>query len=254
MIRISIVTPTFNSAATLRDTLDSVLAQSFRNYEYLVVDGGSKDSTVELLREYEPRFDGRMRWISERDRGLYDALNKGYSMSNGDVVGLLNSDDFFTSDDILQTIADAFDGHPEKDAVYADIHFVKPDNLSTPVRYYSSAKFTPEKMRMGYMPAHPSFYARRACFEKYGMFDLDFKVAADFENLLRLIYVNRINACYIPKDFVTMRTGGMSTSGLKSYRQIIRDHFRAFEKNGLKVNYLSYFSRYPRKLLEFIVK
>lgn len=251
---ISIVTATYNSAATLRDTFDSILAQKFKDYEYLVIDGGSKDATVDLIKEYEPRFEGRMKWISERDRGLYDALNKGYAMASGDIVGLLNSDDFYTSDDVLQTVADAFEGHPERDAVYGDIHFVNPDDLGKSVRYYSSAKFTPERMRMGYMPAHPSFYARKSCFEKYGAFDLDFKVAADFENLLRLIYVNRINICYIPKDFVTMRTGGLSTSGLQSHRQIMKDHFKAYRKNGVKATPFLYATRYPRKLLEFIIK
>lgn len=251
---ISIVTATFNSAATLRDTFESILSQTYGDYEYIVVDGGSTDSTVDLIKEYEGRFEGRMRWLSEKDKGLYDALNKGYAMASGDVVGLLNSDDFFTSEDILQSIADAFESHPETDAVYGDVHFVNPGDLSTPVRYYSSAKFSPERMKIGYMPAHPSFYARKSCFAEYGSFDLDFKIAADFENLLRLIYVNRIKTLYIPKDFVTMRTGGLSTSGLKSHIRIMRDHFKAFKKNGVKVSLLPYLSRYPRKLLEFIDK
>ena len=250
-MKISIITTAYNSAHTLRDTMESVLRQGYTDYEYIVVDGSSKDGTVDLIREYEPRFEGRMRWISEPDRGIYDAMNKGVAMATGDVVGLLNSDDFYASDDILETIAREFSTLDMPDAIYGDVHYVDAVDTTKVVRYYSSRKFTRARMRMGYMPAHPSFYVRRECYERYGTFDTSYRVAADFENLLRLVYINKIRIRYVAKDFVAMRIGGASTSGLNSHLHIIADHFAAFKKNGLRPTYLCYFFRYVNKLFEF---
>lgn len=250
-MKISIITTSYNSAHTLRDTMESVLRQEYTNYEYIVVDGASKDGTVDIIREYEPRFEERMRWVSEPDRGIYDAMNKGIAMATGDVVGLLNSDDFYTSDDVLATVAREFSKNDALDAVYGDVHYVDEVDITREIRYYSSRKFTPKRMLMGYMPAHPSFYVRRECYEKYGSFDTSYRVAADFENLLRLIYVNKISIHYIAKDFVTMRMGGASSSGISSYLRIAADHFGAFKKNGISPNYFLYFLRYLKKLFEF---
>ena len=250
-MKISIITTSYNSERTLRDTMDSVLRQGYTDYEYIVVDGASKDSTVDIIREYEPRFEGRMRWVSEPDRGIYDAMNKGIAMATGDVVGLLNSDDFYTSDDILATVAHEFLKSKTLDAIYGDVHYVDEHDVTKVVRYYSSRQFTRKRMLMGYMPAHPSFYVRRECYKKYGAFDTSYRVAADFENLFRLIYVNNIRTRYIAKDFVAMRMGGASSSGLQSYRCIIADHFRAYRKHGAKPNRFLYFFRYVKKLSEF---
>ena len=141
---ISIITATYNSAATLRSTFDSILQQTYRDIDYIVIDGGSTDGTIDIIREYEPRFGRLIRWISEPDHGIYDAMNKGIRMAKGDVVGILNSDDFFSSDDILATVASNI---TDVDAVYADIHFVRPDNLSRCVRHYSSKNFQPWSIR-----------------------------------------------------------------------------------------------------------
>lgn len=250
-MKISIITTSYNSVRTLRDTMESILRQDYTNYEYIVVDGASKDGSVEIIREYEPRFEGRMRWVSEPDGGIYDAMNKGVAMATGDVVGLLNSDDFYASDDILSTIADAFSCPDAPDAIYGDIHYVDEVDITKVVRYYSSRKFARESMLAGYMPAHPSFYVRRECYEKYGTFDTSYRVAADFENLLRLIYVHNIRTHYIAKDFVAMRIGGASSSGLRSYCRIISDHFSAFKKNNVTPRCTLYFLRYVKKLFEF---
>jgi len=223
-VKISIITATFNSGATLRDTIESVLHQSYQDYEHIIIDGLSDDSTLSIISEFEPRYHGRLKCISEKDRGLYDAMNKGINMARGEVVGILNSDDFYTSNDVLATVAKEIEG---VDAVYGDIHYVAPANLNKCVRYYSSKSFRRWKMRLGFMPAHPSFYCRRKVYARYGLFDLGFKVAADFEQLLRLIYIHNISTRYIEKDFVTMRTGGASSSGLKSHKNIIRDHILA---------------------------
>ncbi len=247
---ISVVISTFNSGNTLRDTLESVLRQGYRDVEVIVVDGGSSDNTVEIVREYEGRFEGRLRWISEPDRGLYDAMNKGIAMATGDVVGILNSDDFYTSDDVLERVAREIDG---VDAVYGDIHFVDPDDLTKCVRYYSSRSFRRWQMRLGFMPAHPSFYCRRHVYQSLGAFDLQFKVAADFEQLLRLIYVNRISTKYIPMDFVTMRTGGASTSGLQSHKAILRDHLRAYRKHGIGASVATEGLRYAYRVVQGVL-
>lgn len=248
-MKISIITSTWNSEATLRDTLESVLRQTYHDFEHIIVDGGSKDGTMVLVREYEPRYEGRLKYVSEPDKGIYDAMNKGIRMATGDVVGLLNSDDFYTSDNVLATVAATLK-NDSLDAVYGDIHFVNDGDLKKCVRYYSSRPFRRWWMRFGFMPAHPSFYCRRSIYERYGAFDLTYKVAADFENLLRLIFVNRIKTAYIPKDFVTMRTGGASSSGIRSHKQIMRDHLRALKENGIYSNIFLLSLRYVYKMYE----
>ncbi len=250
-MKISIITSTFNSADTVKDTFDSILAQTFKDIEYLVVDGCSTDGTIDIIKEYEQRFQGRMKWISEKDSGVYDAMNKGIGMATGDIIGFLNSDDFYTSNDCLQTIADSF-AQNDIDATYGNVHYVDPDDLNQMVRYYSSKRFTPGKMRLGFMPAHPSFYCKRSVYEAYGNFDTSYKIASDFELLLRFIYVHKIKTKYIQKDFVTMRTGGLSTSGLSSHRQIMKDHRKALKANHVSSNFFVLSMRYAYKSYEVL--
>lgn len=235
-MKISLITVTYNSGTTLKNTFDSVLKQSHNNLEYIVIDGASTDKTISIIKEYEPLFNNKLKWISEPDEGLYDAMNKGIRMATGNIIGILNSDDFFTSNNVLQEIAKAFKEEKNLDAIYGDIHFVYPDNLQKCVRYYSSKVFKRSLMRLGFMPAHPSFYIRKECFEKYGLYKTDYKIAADFEFLLRVIFKNRISTKYLPIDMVTMRTGGASTSGLKSHIQIMKEHLRAFRENEIYTN------------------
>lgn len=250
---ISIITATYNSAKTVRDTFESILAQGYQDYECIVVDGASKDGTLDIIREYEPKFGGRMKWTSEPDKGIYDAMNKGIARSRGDVVGLLNSDDFYTSDQVLQEIADTFLSDPSLDAVYADVHYCRWDDISRPVRYYSSKGFRRWKMFFGYMPAHPSFYCKKEIYERFGAFDTSLKVAADFECLLRFCYVQKIKTRYIPRDFVTMREGGASSSGVQSHLAINRDHLTAFRNNGVHSNTFFESFRYVFKTFEVIL-
>lgn len=248
-MKISIITVTFNSGKTIRSTIESVLQQTYKDIEYIIVDGKSKDDTMEIVRSYETPFCGKMRYVSESDEGIYDAMNKGIAMATGEVVGILNSDDFYTSSDVLETVAKVMsDSHI--DAVYGDVHYVHKEHLDKCVRYYTSRPFHRYWMRFGFMPAHPSFYCRRSVYERYGTFDLSYKVAADFENLLRLIYVHHIRIHYIAKDFVTMRTGGASSSGLRSHKQIMNDHLRALKRNGVYSNPLLLGVRYPYKICE----
>lgn len=252
IMKISIITATYNSGNTVGDTLKSVLAQTYHDYELLVVDGASKDNTLEVVKKMEPLFEGKMRYISEPDKGIYDAMNKGIRMATGEVIGILNSDDFYTSDDALACIAWTLENE-KVDAVYGDIHYVDDEDLKKCVRYYSSKPFRRWMMRLGFMPAHPSFYCRKEVYEKYGAFDAEnYRVAADFENLLRLIFVNKIKTHYINKDFVTMRTGGASSSGLESHKRIMRDHLKALKKNGVYSNIFLLGLRYLYKIGEIL--
>lgn len=251
-MKISLITVTYNSEKTLRDTINSVLVQTYKDFEYILVDGLSKDRTVDVIREYEPQFAGRMKWISEKDSGLYDAMNKGIRMATGDVVGILNSDDFFTSNDVIEKVVAGFT--KDTDAVYGDIHFVNPDNLQRCVRYYSSKIFKRSLMKMGFIPAHPSFYCRKECFEKFGYYKTDYKIAADFDLLLRFIYVHQIRIKYLPVDMVTMRLGGASTDGWKSRLVMMNEHLRSFKENGVKTNRFWLSLRYFYKITEYIRK
>lgn len=252
-MKISIITATYNSEKTLATTIDSVLRQTHHDIEHIIVDGGSSDSTIEIARSYADRYgDGRLKIISEPDNGIYDAMNKGLAMATGDIVGILNSDDFFTTPTVVEKLEREFRHDATLEAVYGDIAYVDPGDINRVVRYYSSESFRRWKMRMGFMPAHPSFYCRREIYDRFGNFDLDFKVAADFENLLRLIYRGRISTRYIPMNFVTMRTGGASTRGFASHKSIMRDHLKAYRKNGVTSGPYLDWLRYPHRLLELL--
>lgn len=250
-MKVSIITATYNSEATVRDTLESVLRQSYKNIELIVVDGASKDRTMDIVKAYQPKFEGRMHYISEPDKGIYDAMNKGIGMATGEVIGILNSDDFYTATDTVEVLISELKNN-RVDAVFGDVHYVDDKDLNKCVRYYSSAGFRRWKMRFGFMPAHPSFYCRKEVYERFGLFSTQYRVAADFEHLLRLIYVGRITFKYVPKDCVTMRTGGASTSGLNSHRQILADHVRAYRENHVRSNACLDSLRYLYKLMEIL--
>lgn len=251
-MNISIITVTFNSAETLPDTIESVLRQDYDDYEYLVIDGGSKDATVDIIKQYEPRFGGKMRWISEPDRGMYDGINKGIRMATGDVVGIINSDDFYHRYDIFRIINSSFEENPGIQAIYGDVRFVTPDNLDKTVRYYSSAKFKPAKFRWGWMPAHPTFFTYRSNFDKFGLYKIDYRIAADYELLIRFLYTNHLPARYIPVDFMKMRTGGRSTNGIKSNIVLNQEIVRGCRENGIYTNMAMLFLKYFVKVFELI--
>lgn len=246
-MKISVITAAYNSGATIADTIESVLAQTHKDLEYIIIDGASTDNSMEIVRRFEPRFEGRLRYISEPDKGIYDAMNKGIAMATGDVIGILNSDDFFTSTDVLERVNRAIEG---VDAIYADVHYVDSADIHTSVRYYSSGGFRPWMMRMGFMPAHPTFYCRREVYDRYGLYDPEFRVAADFELLLRIIFRGHISTRYVADDFVTMRTGGASSSGFTSHRRILRDHLKAYRKNHITSNAFLESLRYIYKIGE----
>lgn len=244
---ISLVTPAYNAAKTLPDTLESVLAQRGVNIDYQVVDGAGGDGTPELLKNYEPRFAAagiKFRWTSEPDSGLYDAINKGFRRAEGNVAGILNADDFFTSPDSLRHIATAFD-NAEIQAAYADVKFVNAAGKT--VRYYSSKCWRPWMHRWGFMPAHPTVYVRREILQNGGEYKLDYKISADFEWMLRLLVQRRLRALYTPECIVTMRTGGLSTASWRSNLRLNCENVRAERANG-------YFSCLAMMLPKYLFK
>jgi glycosyltransferase involved in cell wall biosynthesis len=245
---ISIVTVSYNSKGTIIDTIRSVLSQTYPDIEYIVIDGSSSDGTIELIKSFGDKI---QKFVSEPDKGIYDAINKGIRLSTGNIIGILNSDDFFYSDNVIQKVVDAF--HRDNiDAVYGDVQFVDPVNTSKIVRYYSSKQFKPTKFKFGFMPAHPSFYVKRELFGKLGSYKTDYKIAADFELLARFMYVNQIRCKYIEMPFVSMRTGGVSNKSILSNIILNKEIARACKENGIHTNYINIYSKYFTKVFEYI--
>ena len=231
-MKLSLITVTYNSSKTLLDTFQSVLSQTYSDIEYIIVDGASKDNTVSIIKEYEPLFQGRMKWISERDKGLYDAMNKGIRMATGDVIGILNSDDLFMDDKVLADIATAFD--EQTDAIFGNLYFVNQEDVNQIVRVWKGSPY--KSFKSGWHPAHPTFYVRREVYEKFGGFDTTFDVSADFELMLRLIEKHGIRTKYLDRYMVRMRMGGESTGSIKNIIRGNKNIFRAFRKNEIKVS------------------
>jgi len=245
-VKISIITATFNSSTSIKDTLESVNAQTYPNIEHIIVDGGSFDNTLDIVKDYGNKI---ATIISEPDKGIYDAMNKGIMAATGDIIGILNSDDFFTSTDVISTIVKKFE-ESSIDALYGDVHFVNPDNLKKTVRYYSSAIFRPSLFRFGFMPAHPSFYMKKSCYEKFGLYSLDYKIASDYDLLIRYLYLHKIKYKYIKKDFVTMRTGGISTENVNSRIILNKEIIKACRQYGIYTNMLLLSLKYLYKIFE----
>lgn len=246
-MKVSVITVTYNSVNTIADTIQSVLRQTYKDIEYIVVDGGSTDGTQSVIKKFEPRFLGKLKWISEKDSGIYDAMNKGIRMATGDIVGILNSDDYYTSDDVVAKFVTVFFDR-DIDAIYGDIHFIHnglPDKI---VRYYSSRLFSPFWLRFGFMPAHPSFYVRREIYNKYGYYHTDYKIGSDFEMMVRLFYKYKIRGKYIHQDFVTMRIGGVSNRNIHSRIILINEDVRACRENGIYSNKLMVCTKFFYKI------
>lgn len=268
--KISLITVCWNSAAVIKTALDSVLAQKGVDLEYIVVDGGSSDGTVDILREYEKKSNSGLtfRYISEKDNGMYDAMNKGIKMSTGDVIGLLNADDVLACDDVLAKVAAAFESDSSLDGTYADIRFVKDafPSLNTHTsnfnalrnlpssRYCSGKRFRSWMFRFGTQTAHPSTFFRRACFDRWGFYSLDYGMFGDFELLCRFIWRNKAKMRYLPLCTTVMRAGGASTNGWRTTLKINRTDLRALKANGCHSNLLFLYSRYLFKIWGFLFK
>ena len=247
-MKISIITVVWNNKATIKDAIDSVLSQTHKDIEYIIIDGASSDGTIEIVKSYGDKI---TKFVSEPDKGLYDAMNKGISLCSGDVVGILNSDDFYIDEFVISKVVKEFEDK-KCDSVYADLVFVKPENLDKTVRYYDSSHFTPSKFAYGWMPAHPTFFVKKETYDKYGVFRTDLKIGSDFDILARFLYTEKISYSYMKEVLVKMRTGGVSTGGLKATWQIAKEQLQVCEDNGIDTNIFKIMSKYPKKLLEFI--
>ena len=274
-MKISLITACYNSAGTIRTSMESVFAQRGVDVEYIVVDGGSTDGTVEIVEEFSRKEhkDGfAFKWISERDRGMYDAINKGVKMATGDVVGILNADDVLAADDTLAHIAEALGeegtgkreegrGNREQiDCVYADIRVVREGEsvaalrCARTVRYCSAKRWRPWMFRFAAMVPHPSFYVRRECFDRLGGYSLDYRICADFELELRYMYLARLKAAYLPECVVVMRMGGASTAGWRSNVEINREDLRALRSHGIWSCLPLIYLKYLFKIWGFVFK
>jgi glycosyltransferase involved in cell wall biosynthesis len=249
-MKVSIITVVFNNKDTIEQAINSVLEQDYQKIEYIVIDGKSTDGTVAKIEAYGDKI---YKFISEKDRGIYDAMNKGLKLADGEVIGILNSDDFYPNNQIISQVVQEFEAK-STDLVFGDIVFVEPTNLNKIVRYYSSANFHPQKFAWGWMPAHPSCFLKREVYEKYGNFKTDYAIASDYEILTRFMAKYGISYSYIPEVLVKMRKGGVSNKTFLSNWILNKEIVRACAENGIKTNMLKVLSKYPTKIFQLVRK
>lgn len=247
--KISIITTTFNSAKTVEDTLKSVQSQTYKAIEHIIIDGASKDGTLDIIKKYSHVSI----LISESDKGIYDAMNKGIQQASGDVIGFLNSDDVFFDETVIGKIAAAFKNGPI-DAVYGNLIYVNENDLSKIERYWRSSQHTTNDAKLAWQPPHPTFYARKSIYSKVGLFDLNFKIGADFEWLYRALFVQKINAKYIDELLVKMRLGGASNQSLKNRVILLKDYKKTYQKHHNKSGYIPILLRLLSRIPQFFNK
>lgn len=226
-MKVTIITVTYNSAKFLEQSLQSVISQHYSDIEHIIIDGGSTDGTLDIIKKYQPHI---ARWISEKDSGMYDAINKGMRMATGDIIGTLNSDDMLASRDVVTAIVNNFTRY-NAEAVYGDIVYVQQDNTQKVLRTWNGDEYNREKIKYGWMPAHPSFYIRKKIIERCGFYETHFYTAADYEFMIRYLYFHSVNACYLPKLIVRMRSGGMSNGSISRRLRANRRDYLAMKKN-----------------------
>ena len=249
MLKISLITVCYNSQATILDTLNSVMEQDYPCIEYILVDGQSTDGTLELVEPYLGRIS---HFISEPDNGIYDAINKGIRLATGDVLGLLHADDTFGATTILSKIAQTFE-HSQADCVYGDLVYVSRDHPDQVVRYWKSGLYQPSRLRFGWMPPHPTFYTKRVNFEKYGLYDPTYKIAADYDLMLRFLGRFSLQAAYLPIVIVKMKTGGVSNRSIKHLITKSKEDLKALRSNKIG-NIYSLIFKNISKISQFIFR
>ncbi len=249
-MKMSVITVCYKSARTLAQTLQSIVDQDWPNVERIVIDGGSTDGTADILE----RFRSRLAYIvSEPDHGVYDAMNKGLALASGDVIGFLNADDIYADKDVLSRVMTVME-REGLDALLGDVEFFRPENPARTLRRYRSARFRPDRIAWGWMPAHPALFLHRRVYERFGLFRRDYRIAGDFEYCARIFRDNTLVYRSLPETLVRMRTGGISTGGWRNTVLLNQEVMRACRENGIDTNMLKIFSKYPAKMLEFLVK
>jgi glycosyltransferase involved in cell wall biosynthesis len=234
-MKISLITVCFNSEATIRDTFDSVLAQTYKNIEYIIVDGKSSDSTMDIIKEYKPKFENggvQLSISSEKDNGLYDAMNKGIKRATGDIIGIINSDDIIHDKDAFKKIVKRFK-EDKCDATYSDLYIMDYETMSVPNRIFIAGK---KSYKLGWYPPHPTLYVKKEIYDKYGNYDTKYRIAADYDFMVRIMKAG-IKLSYIKEPLIYMRAGGTSTSSLKSYKKSFDEAIDVLKKNKIKFVY-----------------
>lgn len=247
---ISVITVCFNSADTLAEALQSVADQTWPHVEHIVIDGASRDGTPAILAQFQPRL---AQVVSEPDHGIYDAMNKGLALCQGDIVCFLNADDQYASPDVLADVARHMLEN-RLDVLMGDVAFFHPDKPHKVVRRYRSDRFRPELLAYGWMPAHPALFMRREVIKRVGKFKTSYKIAGDFDFIARAFADKSLRYRHFPEVLVNMLTGGASTAGLRAKLLLNREVLRACRENGIRTNMLKILSKYPAKLLELVVK
>jgi len=228
-MKVSIITVCYNRKATIAQSIQSVLNQDYPNIEYIVIDGNSSDGTQSIIESYSDKI---TYYISEPDKGMYDAINKGLQSATGDIIGLMHSDDIFYDSTVISKIVNVFNNTPEADAVYGDGIYVTNDDKEKIVRNRIGGQFDFSKLKSGWLPLHPTVYIKRTIIEKYGNYNLDFKIASDTEFLLRYLFKHKINIVYLKEYFVKMRMGGLSTDH-KRFIQVLKEDYKIYKYHNL---------------------
>ena len=249
-MKVSLITVSYNAASVIQTCIESVLAQDYPDIEYLIIDGASMDGTVELVQSYGDRI---TRFVSEPDKGIYDAMNKGIQLGTGDIVGLLNADDLYANDQIISRVVQEFQSK-QVDTVYGDLVYIQDNNLDQIVRYFPGVDFHPNKLRKGMMPPHPTFFVKRELYEQFGMFDTQYKIVADFDLMVRLFHTHQVSYSYIPEVLVKMRSGGASTQGIKSTLTINQEMLHSCRSHGISTNLPLIYSKYFSKVFQLVKK
>jgi len=248
-IKVSIITVCYNSENTIQNSIESVIAQTYKNIEYIVIDGNSKDNTLQIIDKYKNNISYL---VSESDNGLYDAMNKGILASTGVIIGILNSDDIFSSNTVIADVVDCFGRNPSSLIVFGDVVFVSHNSPAIITRHYSARYFRPWKLRFGWMPPHTATFFNRSVFNKVGLYSLNYKISSDYEMFIRIFLIASLPYTYLKKVLVVMRSGGISSSGINSKILLNREIVKACRNNGVYTNLFLVLLKIPFKLLEFI--
>ena len=247
-MKVSIITIAYNSAETIEDTINSIVTQNYSNLEYIIIDGGSTDKTLSIVDKFK---DSITTIISEPDKGIYDAMNKGVQNATGDIVGILNSDDIYANKKVVTHIVKAIG---TKDSIYADLMYVDRDNTDKVTRYWKSGKYRKGIFKSGWMPPHPTFFIKKSCYNQYGTYNLQLKSAADYELMLRMLHKHNISVAYLPEVITKMRVGGQSNATLVNRIKANKEDKLAWSINDLKPGPLTLIMKPVRKISQFFKK
>lgn len=248
MLKVSVITVCFNSSETIENTIQSVVSQNYTNIEYIIVDGLSKDATMEIINRYKNKIS---KVISEKDNGIYDAINKGIGLASGEIIAILHADDFYANNNVISLIVDAFEKE-QVDTVYGDLQYVDRYDVQKIKRNWISGTYNKQNFLKGWMPPHPSFFAKKKCYDAFGVFNTVLKSAADYELMLRFLYKNNVSAAYIPSVLVKMRVGGKSNVSLANRIKANREDKKAWALNGLTPGFFTFIRKPLSKLGQFL--